>query len=906
MIELYINNRLCDTDSGFSVRLNRRLINPEELAPKDSQYSYSVSLPSTHNNNEIFGYANTEETGNRFGGKYTAELTINGLRVFSGKFRLSEISRRGYKGNLYLPAPKTIRDIFGEKNMNENGSFFLDFTPWSNTWNAISEINKAGNYPAIFPLVLYGLLPKVPDREGNYSNRIIIDDTVRFGIEDIPPSVNVLETVKAVFRNAGYRIEGNAFDDERLAGLYMSYKNPTDYVQPWPWGDLARVLVKGNFKSIRGFPGAESGYIFERELYNASNDLGEFYTVDLLNANNTVIQAVEDAGTNTVFTQTNTDENDPRYVRKHLTVTVPRSGLYKVRFKADIRLHVGGEDTTVRDPGTGQNWIGARTEKDSERNNYFEKKRYEIEVLRDFGTGDFGLHSKVLSGTFNYPNFNQNSDLSNGSTANWPKWYPLRNGVLFVDPASEEKLINGFRWGRSANDRNLGAEINERLPEFDPKNEKIGAVLAIKNGYSWDPKFEQTKKIIAATDWRNHYWSYDSEETANPNDTDAPDLVWELKDKYRVAVTGADGTYINVPLAYAGNGQASTVIWLDKGESLTVVLVTEAGDRRRSNHHTKFNWGSVIIDDVNFELEINPFKITPDWVKVNDYNVSTGPMSWDSPSDFEKGGIDLIKFLPSEIKTNDFLENLCKAFNLQLTSKGGNLFSLDAYKKMVSPLYVNLDGITSVRERINTPLGLPSLYKIGFTSDTEEEGYFLTGENGGGEISTGSGEDKTVEQKSFFSYNWFKDITGYFGPVSVPVISKHEVWEPSEEYGAAMTKRYTDSALRFWYANGVFPDFFPFGRAYVRLAKVKGLLEGRNILNYKDEKLTITANYFTLLADGSSHYTEAEGYLTPEQYERLNGSLSVMFNGDLYYVAELSGYDPTGRNKTKIKLIRRI
>ena len=71
-------------------------------------------------------------------------------------------------------------------------------------------------------------------------------------------------------------------------------------------------------------------------------------------------------------------------------------------------------------------------------------------------------------------------------------------------------------------------------------------------------------------------------------------------------------------------------------------------------------------------------------------------------------------------------------------------------------------------------------------------------------------------------------------------------------------------------------------------------------------QLTILSNYFTLIINGSSHYTEIEGYLMPDQYEALNGAILAMFNGDLYYVAEISGYDPTGRNKTKIKLIRKI
>ncbi len=77
-------------------------------------------------------------------------------------------------------------------------------------------------------------------------------------------------------------------------------------------------------------------------------------------------------------------------------------------------------------------------------------------------------------------------------------------------------------------------------------------------------------------------------------------------------------------------------------------------------------------------------------------------------------------------------------------------------------------------------------------------------------------------------------------------------------------------------------------------------------LNYKNQKLTILDNYFTLLIDGSSHFTEVEGYLTPAQYDALNGAIMAMFNGDMYYVSQITGYDPSGRNKTKIKLIRKI
>lgn len=112
IVELYINNRLCDTAADFSVRLNRQLLKPDELNTKDAQYSYSITLPPTSNNHEVFNYSNIEETRDKFNREYHAELIINSVRVFKGLFRMSAITRSYYKGNLYIPAVKSIKGIF--------------------------------------------------------------------------------------------------------------------------------------------------------------------------------------------------------------------------------------------------------------------------------------------------------------------------------------------------------------------------------------------------------------------------------------------------------------------------------------------------------------------------------------------------------------------------------------------------------------------------------------------------------------------------------------------------------------------------------------------------------------------------------------------------------------------------
>ncbi len=518
-IELYINGILCDTPREFTVRLNRQLLKPGELNTKDAQFSYSITLPQTHNNNAVFGYANVEETRNKFNREYAAKLYVNGLLIFSGLFLLTGIND-AYRGNLYIPGQKSTGDIFGELKLNDIKGFILPID--GGIIASIDRYNTQARYgpqTAIFPLALYGLLPKVPDNNGNYSDRDVWDDTVRLAFNDIPPSINPVILIKHIFTSKGYTITGTALDDPRIAGLYMSYK----------------------------------------------------------------------------------------------------------------------------------------------------------------------------------------------------------------------KASNG-------------------------------------------------------------------------------EQVWDYR------------------------------------------------------------------------------------------------------------GLDLANFLPDD-KISDFLDNFCKAFNLRLSQTAPAAFKLDIKQErrlLVSNQFLEIDGITSLSRRNNSPLGLPSLYKLGFTVNEDEEGYTLTGDDGGGEYRTGAIEQKTLEQKSNFSYNWFKEITKREGSwatnLFLPVISKHEVWTDEMEYPDARLRRYTDLAARFWYYDGLLSDLGITTKIYLReeeeaevfMAKVSNELPGLSVLNYKNTQYSILDNYFTLLIDADSHFTEVEGFLTPDQYEALKGNMWVMYNRDLYYIAELQGYDPAGRNKTKIKLIRKI
>lgn len=888
-IELYINRKLCDTDDAFGVRLNRQLLSPGELNTKDAQYSYSITLPPTSNNLNVFNLAGIEETKDKFNREYSAELIINGVRVFSGNFRLSEVSDTQYKGNLYVPAQKSVKDVFGGIKLSEIPEYYIKFGDFAEYISQYNTLARSGPQAAIFPYVLYGLLPKVPISEDNYSDRNVWDDSVLTGITDFSPSINVLLLLKHIFKSKGYDLYGSAFSDKRLSGIYMSYRNAADYEQPWNYGELAKIHISGSWSNRYNRNEAGDTQQLERGVYETYGDDEELYACNLFDCTNAKINIISDPGKNVSNVRRSLSGRD-WYLSQ---IRIPASGYYKIRLNANVQLEnvqwTGYDDTTkVRFIGAYGPTCGLTGIKTA------------IKLLRDWGTGDFNIGGSEMDGTLYRDNLPQDSNTL-------PRYYPYydsESGMInFVDKAQNKNYLCGFQWGKKTD------------KDVNPLDSSTGLaqINVGKPAFSWDSSLSRTEISRIAINNPNGYMKYgvpDEGGTERPVWTSTTKFISDLKNSPRnYARRGFfEGSAANKN--YSADGVLNCVAWLNAGELLTLADVSNKG---------------VIIDlrgvrgwvskKVTFDLEITPFRKNEDWLKIDETGTGRAAMDWSDPVNFDINRINLTGFLPADVKTDDFIENFCKAFNLRLSQVDDKAFSLDVKQtKATSNLYINLDNLTSTHDRSNLPLGLPSRYKLGFTVDTEEEGYIASGEDdGGGEFKTGVAEEKTVEQKSNFSYNWFKDIIKRQQNkdiiIPLPVISKHEVWTNELSYPEAMLKRYTDLPVRFWYYDGLLNDLgaeFTFNGRKLSVAKVSNELAGMSILNYKNKRLTILDNFFTILINGSSHYTEVEGYLTAEQYEAFNGVIMAMFNGDIYYVAELSGYDPTGRNKTKIKLIRKI
>lgn len=507
-IELYINNQLCDIDSPekLGITLKRVLIKPSELNLKDAQKSYDISLPATVRNNEIFNYANVEETQGKFRIYGDARLYVDGVLILDGKFRLSEITRDYYRGNLGVPAPLTVKDVFGETKMTENAPLWLPFKDFAASVNEVNEAaNRGETTKCIFPYVLYGLLPKnLVGNDDASTDRDLWDESVNIRMQDMPPSINVINMLKHIFQTRGYGFSGTALSDPRLNKLYMSYKNDENYVQPWNYGDQMAIKIKGKWNNIEWITGNDTPNQFERQVHQTNVDGFTYYTTNLFDANRVKIEDgdIVDKASNVVVTQV---EEKDKYVRNGYQVTIPVSGLYKVRLKSTINIPLINNERKSDQRGTMIEFVSGESLRkrggDSGANG-FNKNRYEIKLLRDWGTDDFGFSDARTNKRYYWNNLNQRKPKQRESNEDpvpqnsyFPKLGLTKSGkereIMFVDPSENHNYVVGLAWGspwHHESNSTDSADFNYLIGK-NADNTPYGTVLVAKNGFSWNSGF---------------------------------------------------------------------------------------------------------------------------------------------------------------------------------------------------------------------------------------------------------------------------------------------------------------------------------------------------------------------------------------------------------------------------------
>ena len=177
MIQIYIDNKLIDLDNT-NISLQKEFEDTVENIPTEVEYSYTISIPASLNNKEIFGFTDTFDVPNKFKRLYDAELYVDEVLILKGKFKVTSIEGGYYKGNIYNPKKQTVSDILGDRNLNEIMEHLkpmnsLDDYDKLNNW-VCQLTNETDRLPQgdlwwdtigvlddhiVYPYVLYGLPP---------------------------------------------------------------------------------------------------------------------------------------------------------------------------------------------------------------------------------------------------------------------------------------------------------------------------------------------------------------------------------------------------------------------------------------------------------------------------------------------------------------------------------------------------------------------------------------------------------------------------------------------------------------------------------------------------------------------------------------------------------------------------
>jgi hypothetical protein len=192
-----------DLYDNVPLPINKSIIDIQNIAERKSDFSKTITLPGTHNNNDIFSnifnLARTTENTNTYNFapdfnpnlKADAILYKNGIAMIQGYLQLTNVSITDeqeieYEVIIIGRTANLFQDL-GEKKLNE-----LDLSAYDHTWNFTNI--QASWTPSATRGYYYGLIDK------GFSN-----DQKGFYTLDQKPQIFAGTIIDAIFKDAGYR-----------------------------------------------------------------------------------------------------------------------------------------------------------------------------------------------------------------------------------------------------------------------------------------------------------------------------------------------------------------------------------------------------------------------------------------------------------------------------------------------------------------------------------------------------------------------------------------------------------------------------------------------------------------------------------------------------------------------------
>lgn len=907
-LEININGVPIDLFSdGINLRMNDVLTDPTKLTTTTASYSFTFNLPITPTNSKVFNYANASSKPNKFSGRYDAVVYADGINVFEGTLKISSIEDNMFKCNLYQNKVNPIETIFGDSTMNEI-SWYVPFKGTS----TINQVNNDETTKYYFPLVAYSLFNKRPDlttASGNrrYTDKYIIDNTNRFYYNSFVPSLNLIELLKKCCESKGYTLQGDILSDKIMNNIYLSNYIADEQDPLYNYGDtdMGEVSISIDWKN-----------------YNLN---GKYDNINVIEYPLTFIpqtRAEPLSGYNNYDTafvwNTLSSENTTVTVNKNASkmyvdggVQIPADGYYEITMEVDMGIPttqgaIVAEQCTkyvpeYTDASGVIHWDESREYSSITMNYNYDNMPIEVQLCRfdaDDGEVNNINHNLIYYGR--YPN---ESDLQativNEYEIKVGFYSNLYQGSLNSFPAAEASPTT------TAVDVYNNSDFICGLSQSTYSR----SLAYIKDGYSWhsEQKDINNVSLYNMQGYKFIYTLMDSTESI---------LEWttgfsETTLNENVLVNG--GSLFPTANGRRTSGTLKQIVKLNKNDMLVPFAQTRG-------YYSEDGIPVFYRGDAKIKLSVRA--VAPQTTNKN-------KLSYSMTSLFDKQ-LNLGNFNNNEQKMSDFFNDICKAFNLSSHQNGKSLVLNKKKYDNKNTAPIDIDDKTNTTDAIFNELELPRTLEVKYKIDTEEEGFYRSvedntteeemqsnnwkdyGDYGYSKVILSQVDDSTdLSEQINFSYNWNRDfyvtIKNQSSMVSIPVIGKTSWWIEGLDYEGLSQYDGRGFTQRMWFRDTPKGVVIPVNGEDVDLASATNykMIDGERIeLNYKNQKDNLLDSYFNIHSNARSGEVEIEVYLSPIEYKQIKNGASVHFDDDVYKVIEIEGFDPSGVNPTRLKMMK--
>ena len=846
MLSIYVNNQLLDLQdvSNLNIRLNNTLFDVSKLQGSTSEWSFSFNIPETPNNNQIFNFVNEYNYGLA---TYDCQVYSDECLLFNGSMIINKVEDGYYQVNLVAIKQNTLEEIFGDMTINN--------VEWSIPFNG-EIVNNIEN--VFFPLVSYGVFQKKPyNTIGDvnfYTSKFKLDEYVRWFYETFTPSVNVLELIRRLFKQKGYTLTGNVFND-KISQLYMSCNLKSDQRPIYNLGNknLGSVEISCKFDNMFN---ANTGIATTAKCLTQDLDYPYLPVGNEYNFSKVWIYDLWSNSNSKVTKQ----ERHYLFDSSSNCIVVPSDGWYKLDLQVNGNIPFP-QKRTAKEYNVKGDLVNVELENDMRTD-----MPVEIQLVK-------GNSVELIKGGKNLQ----------GTRGAWSYYWTAfpHEQLYFSKNPSKKAVYKGNRKGIlhpidfDSNMQGYTCKEGELLA-YDPyvNSDFImgvssinGNPAVIKNGYSWNPTVSDNIKSIYNSDG---YWQI----------IDDKPTVKTTYNKLEGALQ-SDG----FTSQYDFGGHVYAIVYLKQNDILSLKAVQRAWE----NGSYQFN--------VNTTLKVEAFS-------PNEYM----SLKWQDEGTFPKD-LQLGQFLNNEVTVKNFIDNFIKDFNLSYRQRGKEVI-LNTQKLRDCSYAVDIDVDKANIERLE----VPSKVSIEYNINTDEWGYEQTipedklnqadWANYGNKHSFnadlgGVGSAQSIKLDD--SYTWFDtfQLTNYYKEdgtkgepieLKLPVISKFSYMIDGYDYEESMKHDGKSLPYRYWLRSDDAIGYV------LRNDKYKTPLYVPKSTGIEIEDYYNIPNYKVMIS--------LKCYLTTEQYKLLSNGANVRFNKDIYKVSKINGYDPTGMNETELILVK--